>query len=278
MLYRPSSVADTDLDIARAAYFGGEFAVYMTQTPAINLGQIDLTAAGAGTFTANPGAAIKAAGSDLQVVPITPVLSAAEVVLILAGTDNSSAPQNGTASFDIPSRAGNQTHNLARGYAVDVVAGGKFKTLTGLAVASSSVTPVTGGGANQSFRVYQLPELVDYELVEASMEIDFNTKDRVAKGIDSRMESDFWVKRGKAQPGELTIGSKFRSFVEGMARYSGQKCTVMLVGLKEGQVTTDRLVFTQYVETVKPKLPEGDGEATMEATGKFVDHLFFIAP
>jgi hypothetical protein len=354
MKYLPSAVANSQLDIARAAYFGGEFAVYMSQVPAINLGQIDLSAASAGAFTANPGSSIQTGGSDLQIVPITPINSTAALAVVLAGLDTSGtpAPITLTASFAPPSRATNQGFNFARGYAQDltvnpkvthstqralntnvatitspnhgystglhvtttlfgnpsynvtnvaitVVDGNTFTYAatgtneattadttgtitpvgtTQLVSSITGLTSVTNGGPLQSLRVYQLPAQSDYELIEASTEIDFNTKDRVAKGIDAGMESDFWVKRGKAAPGELSIGSKFRSFTDGMARYSGQKCTCMLVGLKEGAVTGDRLVFTQWVGAVKPKLPDGDGEATIECAGKFVDHLFFVAP
>ena len=355
MKYVPNGVVSTELDIAKAAYFGGEFMLYMSFTPAILLGQVDLSATGAGTWTPSAGSAMRAAGGDLQIVPITPVQSAEAVVITLAGLDTSGVPAavTATATFAPPARAQNQSFNFARGFAQDMVlnprvttatsraiAGnvatitspahgysvGQHVTLTGFGLAAynlvnvaitavttntfsfalvhadeattpdtGTITPVgntqlfssltavqtptvAGGGINQSFRVYQLPEQADFELIEAQMEVDFNTKDRVAKGIDAGMESDYWVKRGKAAPGDLSIGAKFKGVVDGMARYSGSKCTAMLLGKKEGQTTVDRLVFTQWVGAVKPKLPEGDGEATSESAGKFVDHLFFVAP
>jgi hypothetical protein len=284
MKYLPSAIVDQELDIARAAYFGGEFAVYMSQRQAILLGEVALTAAGEGTWTPNAGASIPATGADLAIVPITPINSEDAVEISLTGHDTTAATPLvviAHAKFSPPARAGNQSFNFARGFAQDMEQKHTgVGTPTGLfgALDATQTPTIVGGGANQKFRVYILPEATDYELIQATTEIDFNTKDRPAKGIDAGMESDFWVKRGKAQPGELTIGSKFRSFTDGMARYSGQKCTCMLVGLKEGQSLVDRLVFTQWVGAIKPKLPEGDGEATQESAGKFVDHLFFIAP
>ena len=356
MKYVPNGVVSTDLDVAKAAYFGGEFMLYMSFTPAILLGQVDLTGVGTGTWTPSPGAAMRAAGGDLQIVPITPVQSAVALTITLAGLDTSGVPAavSATATFAPPARAVNQSFNFARGFAQDMVLNprvtnsttraitgnvatitspghgyqvGQHITTTGFGLAAYNVvnvaitavstntfsyavvhadeaatadltgviTPVgntqlfsaltavqvptvVGGGINQSFRVYQLPEQADFDLIEAQMEVDFNTKDRVAKGIDAGMESDYWVKRGKAAPGDLSIGAKFKGIVDGMARYSGSKCTAMLLGKKEGQTTVDRLVFTQWVGAVKPKLPEGDGEATSESAGKFVDHLFFVAP
>src|SRR5579872_4501265 len=105
MKYLPSAVVNAQLDIARAAYFGGEFGVYMTQVPAINLGQIDLSAANVGTWTPNPGSTINAGGSDLQIVPITPINSPGGALSItLAGLDTSGTPTaiSLTASFAPP--------------------------------------------------------------------------------------------------------------------------------------------------------------------------------
>jgi hypothetical protein len=352
MKYLPSAITQAQLETANAAYFGGEFQVLMTQTQAQIIGEIDFSAAGVATYTANPGAVIKSGGANLQIVPITPINSDSALTVNLAGLDENTSAIALTASFAPPARAKNQTFNLGRGFATDLVENprvtnstqratasnvatitspnhgyltGQHVTTTGFSVSAYNVTnvaitvvdanhftyavthadetttadtggvitpvgagvlvtSVTGltsvtGGANLiKLRVYQLPELADYEIVEASTEIDFNVKDRVAKGIDAGMESDYWVKRGKAAPGELSIGSKYTGFTKGMARYSGQKCTCMLIGQKEGQVVNDQLVFTQWVGSVKPKLPDGDGEAMIECAGKFVDHLFFVAP
>jgi hypothetical protein len=53
----------------------------------------------------------------------------------------------------------------------------------------------------------------------------------------------------------------------------------MLLGIKDGVVTTDRIVFVQYVPTVEVDLPDGDGEAVENAAaGKWVEALFFVAP
>jgi hypothetical protein len=137
---------------------------------------------------------------------------------------------------------------------------------------------IVGGGQNQIYDVYQLPEAADYTLIPATMDVDFNTKSRKAVGIDAGMEADFWIKRGKSQPGDLRVGSKLQSFAEGLARLDGFKGTLMAVGLKDGQVIGDRLIWTEAVLNVDPKLPDGLGEATISASGKFSNHGFFVAP
>lgn len=275
MLYVPSAIAAADLDIAQSPYFGGEFGVYMTNVPAVLIGTIDFTAPAAALYTDNAATSMPAA-TDLQLVATTPVISAANVVVTFACLDNTGTPiaMNGVATFAPPSRAANQSSNFGRGIATDLVPAVPGKKYTAI----TSLTSVTAGSANMQLALYQLPVQADYTFIGCTTEIDFNTKSRMAKGVDCGMESDAFVKRGKTQPGELSISSKLKGFMDGMARFDGAKATCMLVGLKDGQDTCDRLVFTQYVQTVKPKLPEGDGEATLAGTGKFVEHLFFVAP
>lgn len=281
MKYVPTNIANAELDIARSAMLGAEFAVYITATQAILLGQVNLTASGTGVWVPQPGAAISVrTAMDVCIVPITPISSSAPVEITLTGTDTTASPVAITmkATFSPPARSGNQSANFARGFAQDMAVAASPSN-TGLVEAIDAVqTPtIVGGGINQSFRVYQLPEQSDYELIVASTDIKFNAKDRQAKGIDAGMVSDYWVKMGKSLPGELSIGSKFVGFSEGLARYSGQKCTVMLLALKEQLTATDRLVFTGWTAANKPSAPEGDGEITQTAEGKYVDHLFFIA-
>ena len=223
---------------------------------------------------------------DICIAPTTTIASTVPVQITLTGHDTTSVTPIAikvAATFAPPARSGNQSANFARGFAQDLTvtdaAGGGSTNNGKVGTITAVQTPtIVGGGVNQTFRVYQLPEMSDYELIIAQTDINFNAKDRQAKGIDAGMVTDYWVKLGKSLPGELSIGSKFIGFSEGLARYSGQKCTVMLTALKDGLVTTDNLVFTGWTSANKPKAPEGDGEITQEAAGKYVDHLFFVAP
>lgn len=275
MLYNPPAVPAADLDITLSGYFGGEFGIYMSAKAAVHIGDVVLTAATVGTWVPNPAVTFPFSATDLQVVATTPILSSSNVVITLAGLDNSGTPvaMNGTATFAPPARATVATPNFERGIATDLVPATPTKMFTSI----TGIGTIVGGGPNQTYAVYALPLQTDYQFIVATKDFDFNTRSRQAKGIDAGMESDFWIKRGKTQPGELTIAAKLASFVDGMARFDGLKCTVMAVGIKDGQDTCDRLVFTQFVQTIKPRLPEGDGEAELPATGKFKELLMFYA-
>jgi hypothetical protein len=278
MLYVPGQVAAADLDIAQAPYFGGEWAIYLATVAAVHIADIDLSAPTVGVLIDDPATTLPAAptGANLVVVARTPVLSAANVVITLACMDNTGTPvaMNGVATFAPPARAANQSANFQRGYATDLVpavVGKKFTAIT-------SLTTIVGGDKNQEFSLYQLPELADYTFIGCTTDFKFNSKGRVAKGIDCGMESDKFIKRGKTQPGEASLDAKFKGFAESLARFDGQKTTLMAIGIKDGQVTTDRVVLTQFVPSVEINLPDGDGEAMQPAKGKFAEQLFFVAP
>ena len=279
MKYVPSSIAQADLDVSQAPYFGGEFAVYLSRVASYRVGVVDTTSSGTGTaanatYTATAGITLPVAGADLQLALTTELRSAVPLVVVFACLNETSVVTTVTFTFATPARVSDLSSNFPRGYAVDgvVAIGSKVKSIT-------SLTGVTGGDRNQRFTLYQLPEATDYVLVGSSTEKSFNTKSRKPVGIDQGMESDAFVKRGKTGKGECTIDSKFGTMVDRLIRFDGTKTTCMMVGIKEGQVTNDRLVFTQFVPGVTVDLPDGEGEAVEKAAScKYVDQLFFVAP
>ena len=281
MLYQPSAIAQTDLDTALAPYLGGEFAVYLSRVPAYDVGTVTLNASGSGanltnvSWAPNQSVALPAAGCNLQMVATSELDSPNGPCTIVFNVKNDqSVATTLTFTFTPPARANDQTFNFARGLAVDgVLAAGTYVTqIVGL-------QSVANGNRNETFDIYQLPNAADYVLVGCTTSKKFTTKSRKPVGIDCGMESDAFVKRGKSGKGELTLDSKFGGMKDRLTRFDGAKTTAMLLGIKDGVITTDRIVFTQFVPGVEIDLPDGDGEAMENAaTGKYVEALFFVAP
>lgn len=275
MKYTPSAVAADDLDIAEAPYLGGEFAVYLTRVPARLIGEVTMgISANGGTYVDNVATGIKTGGADLQLIATTELLSNVPCVVTFNVLDENLVARTASATFSTPTRAGSQDSNFERGIAADLTLSGGTLIRTVVSLAS-----ILGGARAVAFALYQLPEASDYVLVGCTTAKKFNMKSRVPIGINCGMESDKFVKRGRTKPGDLTIDSKFGGMADRLVRFNGAKTTAMLLGIKDGAVTTDRLVFTQYTPTVDVDLPDGDGEAMENAaTGKFVEHGFFVAP
>lgn len=281
MKYNPSAIAQQDLDIAQAPYLGGEFAVYLSRVPSVLIGTVELSASGNGTdntgstYADEVATSIKSGGADLQMVAITELRSpSGTCVVVLNVKDETNADQTLTFTFSTASWLSIQDSSFPRGKAVDGVlsAGTKVTEIVGVA-------SITGGDRNVKLAVYQLPEAADYGLVGCTTEKKFTTKSRKPVGIDCGMEADAFVKRGKTGKGSLSIDSKFGGMSDRLTRFDGAKTTAMLVGIKDGVVTTDRIVFTQYVPGVDVNLPDGEGEAMENAAdGKYVERLDFAAP
>lgn len=280
MKYTLGNIAQTDVDITEAPYLGGEFAVYLSRVPALNLGTVQLTQSGNGTsganaaFTAAVASAVKAGGADLQLVATSELRSPSGTCVVAFNVTSDSGMDTLTFRFTTPSWVACQDTNFPRGYAVDGVLTTGAKVMPGAITLKS----ITGGDRNVSFALYQLPEAADYTLVGCTTEKKFTTKARKPVGIDCGMESDAFVKRGKSGKGELTIDSKFGGILDRLSRFDGAKTTAMLIGIKDGVVTTERLVFTQYSPGVDVNLPDGESEAMENAaSGKYVEMLAFTA-
>jgi hypothetical protein len=278
--YAPSAIQQSDLDTAQAPYLGGEFAVYLSRTPSYDVGNVTLSSSGTGnaanaTWTPNTAVTLPPGGTDLQMVATSALSSPSGPLTVVLNVVNDLG-NNATLTFIFqpPARAEDQSFDFSRGYATDgeLSAGNYTKTITGL-------QSVTNGDINVSLDIYQLPLLSSYTLVGCTTEKKFSTKSRKPVGIDCGMESDAFIKRGKSGKGELTIDSKFKGMHANLTRFDGAKCTALLVGIKDGVITTDQMVFTQFVPGVEIHMPDGDGEAMENAaTGKYKEALFFVAP
>ena len=280
MKYQPSNIAQQDLDTSEAPYLGGEFAVYLSRVAAVMLGVVTLTASGNGTnatgatWAESVSASIKAGGADLQLVATSELSSpSGPCVVVFDVQDETSTARTLTFTFNTPTRLQCQDSSFPRSYAKDGVLSGGTKVTSIVDLKS-----VTNGNRSVSFALYQLPEAADYCLVGSTTDKKFNTKSRKPVGIDEGMEADKYVKRGKTGKGELTLDSKYGGQMDRLSRFDGAKTTCLLVGIKDGQITTDQLVFTQFVPGVEINLPDGDGEAVENAaSGKYVEMLSFVA-
>ena len=288
MKYTPGAVQPSDLDIAEATYIGGEFAVYLAEKQANNLGLLELNSSGNGanppvTWTPRPGASIQAptgssqAAADLCIVAETRLLSPnGNCTVTFNVVDDLGATTTATATFAPATRSTDQSGNVARGFAQDLtVATGATRKIASI----TGVASVVNGYRGVKFKVYQLPEWADYVLVGDTTTLKFNTKARTAVGIDSGLESDKYVKLGKTKKGDLTIDSKYNGIFDGLQRKDGARCTALLIGVKEQVLTMSQYVFVDFIPTVTTEIPDGEGEVMANAAdGKFKDHLFFEAP
>lgn len=271
-LYLPDPVSLSQLDALNGPYFGGEWEVWLSHDASHHLGTLVMTGADSATYFPNAATVLTPlVGEDIQIVCITPLRSDAACVITFEGLDTTGTMQSGQTAFNPPGWVGDQSFNFQRGVANDLLAPDRFTSITGL-------VGITNGARNCAFDLYALPESESFVRVGCTSGVNFSDKSRQARGIDCGVETDAFVKLGRTSPGDLEIEGKFRSPQEGLSRFSGDKVTCKLIGVKEGQVTGDVLVFTQFVPNVSYSLPDGDDVVLVNCKGKFVELLMFSAP
>jgi len=278
--YALPTVSQADYEVVQAPYIGGNFAVLISPDAAVHLG--DLTWDGTtASYKDNVTSALPVGGADVQVACDVPVLSSngSAPTVTMACKDNSGTPadMNGTVTLSPPGYAFDQSKHFQPGYAVDLIPATTGKLFTQV-VGPAPSNPVQNTKAGAKWRFYQLPELSGYTLVGGTEDINFNPKSREPKSVASGTNRSEWSVFGMTQEPDVTFTAKFRGFGELPARVDGRRCTLMLLGLKDGQLTGDRVVFTGVVLNMKFRAPAGDGEVTVECTGKYRDVLYFPAP
>lgn len=233
--------------------------------PVTNSGVMETEAAGVATLAEEP--------SDLQCFVRGQLESLVNTVVTLNVIDADNGATTAVATFAPPSWVNDQSKDFPEGYAVDFVTGNnkKVKSIVGFA-------SVVGGDTGSRLAIAMLPALESFRVVGSCTERDFTTKARSAEHIPGEEDGSKHVKRGRSEPGELTVSQKYVSYAEGLGRIAGRTCTAMLELEKEGKVTTDRLIFGNWVPMTKPSAGDGNDHGAMQAAGKYELFLAFFAP
>lgn len=270
MFYTPDTIAVADVPIARKHSVGGEKRLYVSGDSAAEIGELLWAADGSGVFTADSINTLPTTGADLQVKVVGELLSAADVVITVTGTDQNSAALTGTATYTAPSWVGNKTKDFSEGTAVDVVpgvAGKKFKTITGITV--------TGGKKWGKVKLFTLPENWTYIDCVESVDPSVGTTPAhpIADGLDGAAD----VTRGRSEPSSVRVTAKNRSTLDGLMRFAGRNCCLRLEVWKQGKVLTERHVYSNCIMSVDPSFPDGSEESKQSAGGMMEDAFFFFA-
>lgn len=273
MLYGPDVPTAAELDIAQAPLLGGEIAIYLTRVPCYRIGTFTLSAAGtvnALGYVDNGATALPAdPGTDLQLLAETGFDSAVAFNASISGTGVTNDPLAGIGRIAPAPWIADGSFGFQAGAATDIITAAGEKYETGVITLGT----ITGGSRNARFSLWQLPAAADWKLVGCTDNPSYNPKTRKSKFIACGMNEGAFNKPGMRSVGSLSFESKLISNFDGLSRHAGMACSVMFVCLKEGQLTTDRVVFSRWVPEVRKGGGTGDGESTVTAEGNY-EELF----
>lgn len=277
MRFDPGEIAAAaDIEIADGVEIGSDKVVYVSREPMTLMGTINFSGAGAATYTPRPGAALPTAGRDLHLVlPDKPGKSTAgEIAVTLDVTYADATTDTSTATFFVPSWSEDQAYEAPMFAAADFLAdtggnaGKLIKTIGGL-------DSVANGLAGNVMEVWSSPAAADFHLIGCCTRAVGPPPYPGSLKIPCGRQAARWTKVARSQEGDLTIEWKYRDHWRDMARYMGQKTTVMVAIEKDGLVMSSRWVYTGYVPSGGPERGDGDDETLATSEGAFERVMLF---
>ena len=279
--HAPATLATASFPLMAEPLFGAEMETLITSKQHAEMGLLTLTASDTGTFTADTvGAALLlAVPQSLVVVVDESILDAGgeDIVVTIAGVASDATSITGTATIKVPGYAQNQTRTFPRGFSVDVVvaADKKFKSINNGGVTVACATEAT----NARIKIFGLPDISDFERVGCTGAGSFQPRVRADAPVRCGSDPSAFVKEGDLREGNLRVEAKYFNYAQGLARYAGQRCTVLLREMRSGaKIPTTYHYVTQFVPSGEISMPEGS-EACMNTTeGRFQTNMTLLAP
>ena len=277
--HAPAELVTDRYPLMAEPLFGAEIEAHITSRQPADLGLLTITGASASTFEADTvGAALLLATPMSLVIVLDESITDAgdlDLLFTVAGVLDDDSAGTGTAQVRVPGYAQNQARTFPRGFAVDVVVPGglKFKTFTAITVVCAAEA------TNARFRLFGLPDIADFERVGCTGAGSFQPRVRADAPVRCGSDPSAFVKEGDLREGSLRVEAKYFNYAQGLARYAGQRCTVLLKEMRSGaKIPATFHYVTQFVPSGEISMPEGS-EACMNTTeGRFQTNLSFLAP
>lgn len=271
MGYAPTDLISSDYLIAQKPTLGGEKRVYISNSRAVQVADEELVAASSGVFTPDPAnLPDQVSGSDLVAIIDNQTgvyAGASNIVLTVNGLDNTASPITGTATFKVPAYAKDQTRRFEPGYAVDVIqaSGKKFKSITSITVTNDAAAK---GGR---IVIFAMPPQSSFTQLGCVEDMGWTGKESVPVSIACGMDAAAFSKPGRSSVPGLSLSTKQFSFGDGLSKYAGATCTLWVKVIKEGRLNTDNIYFLEATLSAPVRMPAGEGEVMLEASGLYED-------
>lgn len=157
---------------------------------------------------------------------------------------------------------------------------GRAVEMTGTYVApvASSVPTAAAAKQGSKFALIQVPLLADFVNVGCTNNSRVKLPTRMSKSIPCGMVANEWTTTGRSSIGELEITGLSHGPDDGLARFAGQKCTVMLETIQEDRVVAMREIISDWTCALEENNPDGDNESTLTARGEYSKLAILPAP
>lgn len=274
MRYQIDPIAAGDLPVARSKTISAEYVQKVNYDGWTDVAAVLMQNPASGTLSASPGYVAPSGGLDMQVRCANGVVSAGALVLTFGVTFADATSGAATATFVPPSWAKDQTYNFPQGHAVDLIgtAGNTAKKINTV----NTLTSISNGDSGNRFEILSLPDpLTDYFEIACMKSCDPKLPVTKSVAIPCRYDGSSDVKKGRSEPGSLSVTSRYNTGGDGLLRLNGQAVTAMTEVWKEDQILTERYVYERWRPMANPKIGDGDAEAEVTAEGMFERFCIF---
>lgn len=274
MRYQIDPIASDLLPVARSKVIGAEFVHKANYDGWVDVAAILMQAPTSGTLTATAGFQPVAGGLDMVVRCANGVRSTGALVLTFGVTFSDTTTGSATATLTPPVWAKDQSFNFPQGMAVDLIgtAGNSLKKITSV----DSLTSISNGGGGNRFEILSLPDPAsDYFELACVKSNDPKLPVTKSIAIPCRYDGSSDVKKGRSDPGSLSIATRFNTGGDGLLRLNGHRVSILTEVWKEDMVLTERYVYENWRPQANPKSGDGDDEAEVTAEGMFERFCIF---
>lgn len=268
LVLTPTTVAAADYSIARNPAVGYEAKVYLTSKASYKLGSALLTANGdAGLGYTYVGLPQASPGPIVAVATGAGVFQTAADTITFAGL---------TGQFTPAGYSSMQGFDFQVGRAVEL--DGTFAMPTSSSVPTLTLAAGSGMLKGSQFEIWELPTLTDFTLVGCTNDKNLDIPARGTKNIPCGNNQAEWTVPGMTSIGSLEVVGLNQGFDDGLMRFAGVKCQVMIVELKEDRLVRLRAICTDWTPSCKAPYPAGDAEATVTLSGQYSRFIALPAP
>jgi hypothetical protein len=267
MKYTPEDISAANLNIAGTPAQGVDKVLYISTETAKEVGEFAFTTTGSGEWTPDSVFTVPA---DSDLVARAEDFLLADSAIVLHVSDGFGV--TGTATFAAPSYVKNQTADWQPGISFDVVPDVPGEQFEGALTVWAS-----GGQSGASIKLFILP--AESSWVKLGCVEDFNPKvgSEPAVPVPCGRKGSAYVVRGRSEPNNVTVNSKYFSVADDLMRFNNRRCAIRMDLKKQNVAIIERQVCDGLQLMVNPEFPDNE-IARQVAEGIFENWFGFPAP
>lgn len=282
MSLKPADLVALQYPVALKPAVGYEQQLYVSTQGYTTLGTIEVVAPNSGTYTPNV-----ADNAELALVPQELLvmlngdidLGGLPLTVTVNGLDSNSSPVTGSATFQPPGYAVDQTFGFPKGWSHEVTttgqAGKKWKQV--LSVSINYAGTATPEILLIGFPTLDFTSAGTFTKIGTKVSINSDPKVPMPTAIQDGRDKGAYIKPGEIDIGTFDITAKVPDGADGLARINGRRVSGWLREMKEDKLNTQNIFLCGLIMTSKSKIGESVEPNTLDATGMAEKYAFIMA-